>query len=195
MCCYCEGKARRHGRDRRDNQRYRCGGSGRTFLEDRPRPFGDMRIDHATAVLALKMLAEGCSIRAVERLTDLHRNTICRLLVTVGQRMEKLMEARIFNVPAREVQCDEMWGFVGMKQRTKRRRGIDDPCMGDAWCFVALERRSKLVLAWHLAFYNFARIHGSLRVTAAIEASGDPVTKHALRGVLSRLGAPSALPY
>jgi IS1 family transposase len=42
-----------------------------------------------------------------------------------------------------------MWGFVSCKERTRERRGYGDE-KGDAWCFVAIERQNKMVLAWHL---------------------------------------------
>jgi IS1 family transposase len=44
----------------------------------------------------------------------------------------------------RDVECDELWAFVGKKQ--KRVRPEDDPSLGDAYTFVAIERHSKLVL-------------------------------------------------
>lgn len=150
MCCYCKESARKHGRDRKDNQRYRCRNCKRTFVEDRPKPLGDMRIPKDKAILALHMLAEGTSIRSVERLTGLHRDTICRLLMLVGRRCERYMDSRINNVVVRDVEADEIWSFVGMKQRTMRRKKIDDPYVGDAYTFVAIERHTKLILAWHL---------------------------------------------
>ena len=53
-------------------------------------------------------------------------------------------------VSVQDVQVDEIWSFVGMKERTKRIQGVTDPELGDAYTFVALERTSKLALAWHL---------------------------------------------
>jgi IS1 family transposase len=37
-----------------------------------------------------------------------------------------------------------------MKQKTASKKMIDDPAVGDAWTFTAIERHSKLILAWHL---------------------------------------------
>lgn len=37
-----------------------------------------------------------------------------------------------------------------MKQKTKHRKGIEDHTLGDSWVFTAIERHSKLILAWHL---------------------------------------------
>jgi len=39
--------------------------------------------------------------------------------------------------------------FVGCKQRPRTRKGYGDE-KGDAWCFTAIERNTKLLLAWHL---------------------------------------------
>jgi IS1 family transposase len=50
----------------------------------------------------------------------------------------------------KDVQCDELWGYVGMKEKTKTRKGREQTTIGDAYTFVAIERHSKLVLAWHL---------------------------------------------
>ena len=50
----------------------------------------------------------------------------------------------------RDVQCDEMWGYVGMKEKQKGRERQEVAYARGAYTFVALERNSKLVLAWHL---------------------------------------------
>lgn len=99
------------------------------------------------AVMILSMLVEGVSVRSIERLTGVHRDTILRLLVLAGQRCERLLEERIRAVAIRDLQCDEIWGFVGCKEKNNVD---DDPTRGDAYCFVALERNSKLILSWHL---------------------------------------------
>jgi len=105
-------------------------------------------IDRAIGVLNL--LAEGCSIRSTERLTGINRNTIMGLLVFVGERCERLLENRVKDVLVRDVQADELWSFVQCKEKTKTRNGKDDVRIGDAYCFVGIERHTKLVLAWHL---------------------------------------------
>jgi hypothetical protein len=104
------------------------------------------------------MLVEGVSVRSVERLTGVHRDTILRLLVLAGQRCERLREDRIRQVSVRDIQWDEIWGFVGCKE--KNNVG-DDPARGDAYCFVALERNSNLVLSWHLGLECSGTVGGS----------------------------------
>jgi hypothetical protein len=58
------------------------------------------------------------------------------LLALVGERCEKLMDQRIKGLKVKEVSCDEIWGYVGMKARTKTSKKIIDSLTGDAWCFI-----------------------------------------------------------
>jgi IS1 family transposase len=62
------------------------------------------------------------------------------------------MEAKIKDIPVQDVECDEMWAYIGMKARTKAKKltAQNDDSIGDAWTFTAIERHSKLILAWHL---------------------------------------------
>jgi len=102
----------------------------------------------------LQLLIEGCSVRSIERLSGLHRDTILKLLVAAGERCEKLLGRLIVNVPVQDVQADEIWGFIGKKQKAVTED--DDPNYGDAYCFVALETSSKLVLNFALGKRNQA---------------------------------------
>jgi IS1 family transposase len=102
------------------------------------------------ALLALRLLVEGNSIRSIERTTELHRDTILRLLVLVGEKCEKLMGRVIVNIPVEDVQCDEIWGYVYKKEAHKLPAEANDEGIGDAYCFVAIERRTKLVLNFAL---------------------------------------------
>jgi IS1 family transposase len=60
------------------------------------------------------------------------------------------MAERIKGVAVKDVEADEIWGFVQCKNRHKLNKGITDPHKGDAYTFVGIERNSKLILAWHL---------------------------------------------
>ena len=97
MTCHdYQGNAQRFGKDRKGIQRYRCRPCKRMFLDPGyERPLGPMRIPQEKAVFALNCLVEGCSIRTVERLTGLHRDTIMSLLVLAGKRCERLMAIKI----------------------------------------------------------------------------------------------------
>ncbi len=148
-CPTCQSEARRFGKDRDGNQRYQCVTCRKTFSDRPARPLGTMRIDLDKALVCLHHLIEGTSVRATMRLTGTNRNTILDLLALMGERCERLLEGRIEGTPVLDVQCDEIWGFVGCKEKTRQLKGKGEE-FGDAWCFAAIERTSKLVLAWHL---------------------------------------------
>jgi IS1 family transposase len=96
------------------------------------------------AEMVLKLMLEGNSVSTIERVTGVHHGTILKLLVLAGEKCERIMAQRIRNVQVRDVECDELWAFIGKKQ--KRVRPEDDQNLGDAYTFVAIERHSKLVL-------------------------------------------------
>jgi IS1 family transposase len=108
-----------------------------------------MRIPTDRAVFCLRLLLEGNSIRSVERLTDTHRDTIMRLVVLVGQRCQAFLEKAVHKVQVSEVQADEIWNFIGCKKRTQERLGKGEE-FGDSYCYTAIERHTKLLLAWEL---------------------------------------------
>lgn len=131
-------------------QRWRCKQCKKTFSDDQDRPLDDMRISLDRAEMCLKLLLEGMSIRSVQRITGLHQETILNLIALAGERCEKLMRDRIKGVAVKDVEADEIWGFVQCKNRHKLHKGISDPHRGDAYTWVGIERNTKLILAWHL---------------------------------------------
>ena len=150
ICQVCNGETKKFGRDRKGNQRYRCLTCTKVSVEAQPRLLGEMILDEAKAVSVIHHLVEGCSIRSISRLTGVHQVTILNLLSLAGERCERLMDEHSQGLSVKEVQCDEIWGFVGMKEKTKTRKGLDTDGIGDAWTFTAFERHSKLLLAWHV---------------------------------------------
>lgn len=150
VCHNCELQTKKFGKDRKGIQRYRCTGCKKTFSEYQDRPLGTMRLPMEKALQVLQLLVEGCSVRSTERITGVEKKTILALLERVGERCEMLLENLIRNVPVKDVQCDELWAFVQMKEKTKTRKALTTEKLGDAYCFVAIERSSKLILSWHL---------------------------------------------
>jgi transposase-like protein/IS1 family transposase len=149
-CQKCNGETKRFGKDRKGQQRYRCLSCKVTFIDPQIKRVDGMLLPQDKALLCLQLLVEGNSVRSTERITGVHRDTILDLLVMVGEKCERMMENRIKGLTVTDVQADEIWGWIGMKQKAKNYRGIEDDSIGDAWTFVAIERHSKLVLAWHL---------------------------------------------
>jgi IS1 family transposase len=92
----------------------------------------------------LSDLVEGMSIRSTERMTGVHRDTIMRLMVSVGEGCARLMDATMRDLDCRRLEIDELWAFVEKKQR--HVRDYDDPTrVGDTWTYVAIDSETKLV--------------------------------------------------
>jgi hypothetical protein len=68
------------------------------------------------AELILRMLLEGNSVSSVLRLLNVHTGTILELSVKAGEKCERIMAEKIRDVEARDVECDELWSFIGKKQ-------------------------------------------------------------------------------
>ncbi len=147
-CEACNMNCQRFGKHRNGLRRFRCPICKKTYTESHRRVLDSMYIPQDKAVLALRLLLEGNSIRSTERITDLDRNTIMSLLVKAGDRCQTLMISKIHDLKVEDVEADEIWGFVGKKEGHKS--DDDGAEVGDAYCFVGMERTSKLVLAWHL---------------------------------------------
>ena len=97
-------------------------------------------------IMVIGALAEGSSIRSIERMTGVHRDTIMRLGVKVGQGCTALMDATMRNLPCTRLEMDEIWGFIGKKD--KHVRIDDDPTLGNVWTFCAIDADTKLVPAF-----------------------------------------------
>ncbi len=100
-----------------------------------------LSIDKQVAIISA--LAEGSSIRAIERMTGVHRDTIMRLGVRVGQGCASLLDEKMRGLSCRHLQFDEIWGFIGKKER--HMRPDDNPTMGDVWTFCAIDSDTKIV--------------------------------------------------
>jgi IS1 family transposase len=109
-----------------------------------------MTVDEDKALLAVQLLVEGNSIRSTERITGIDRNTIMKLVVVAGERCERLMSERIHNVVVEHLELDEVWSYVGCHQRFVKPDAEWPALVGDQYVFIALEERTKMVMAWHL---------------------------------------------
>jgi IS1 family transposase len=100
-------------------------------------------IETEKQVAIIAALAEGSGIRQIERITGVHRDTIMRLGVKVGQGCAALLDAKMRDLSCEHLQMDELWGFIGKKQRHVTPE--DNPELGDVWTFCAIDSDTKLV--------------------------------------------------
>ena len=114
-------------------------------------------------IAVIGALAEGSSIRSIERITGIHRDTIMRLGVKVGQGCTALMDAKMRNLPCRRLEMDEIWGFVGKKERHVRE---GDSGVGSVWTFCAIDAETKLVPAFRVGNRDAATANAFVRDVA-----------------------------
>jgi len=103
-----------------------------------------------TQVQVVRLLVEGNSIRSAERITGVHRDTIMRLAVRVGQNCERIHDETMRGFQSRLIQCDEIWSYVGKKQGRLMDSEKQNPALGDQYIFVGLDAASKLVPTYHV---------------------------------------------
>jgi len=100
--------------------------------------------DKKSGVIAA--LCEGVSIRATERLTGIHRDTIMRLGVKVGQGCNALHGKLMVNLQVSRIELDEVWSFVKKK---RRNMGAEDPdTVGDQFIYLAMDSTGKAIISW-----------------------------------------------
>lgn len=94
-------------------------------------------------------LVEGLSIRSIERMTGVHRDTIMRLSGRVGNACALYLHKTMRNLPCRRLELDEVWCYVGKKQRHVSE--LEDPrCVGDFWVWTAFDPDSKAIVTHHI---------------------------------------------
>jgi hypothetical protein len=93
----------------------------------------------------LNTLVEGVSIRSTERMTNTHRDTILRLLVSVGDHCQRFLDERLRGFRSQHLQLDEIWTFVRKKERRLSELERLNPDIGDQYVFVAIDAETKLI--------------------------------------------------
>ena len=116
-------------------------------------------------VAVIAALAEGSSIRSIERMTGINRNTIMNLGVRVGQGCAALLDSKMRGLKCNLLQFDEVLGFIGKKQ--KHLRIDDDPTKGDVWTWCAIDAETKLVPAFKVGKRDHATAHAFVNDVAS----------------------------
>jgi len=98
----------------------------------------------------LHLLCEGNSIRATVRLTGASKNTIAKLLVTAGQACMAYQDRVLVNLKCHRIEVDELWAFVGAKEKNVATAKNKTDTMGDVWTWVSICAETKLVPAWYI---------------------------------------------
>ena len=92
-------------------------------------------------------LIEGASIRSVERMTGIHRDTIMRLGVRAGETAAMVLDEMMRGLYLGRIEVDEIWCYVGKKQRHVSETD-DLSGVGDFWTYVSMDAETRLVPAF-----------------------------------------------
>jgi IS1 family transposase len=96
----------------------------------------------------LAALVEGNSVRSVCRMLGREKRTVTRLLVEVGTACYRYQDQVFRNLSCRRLECDEIWSFIGCKQKNVTKQMAEERVVGDAWVWVAIDAETKLVPCW-----------------------------------------------
>src|SRR5438874_1524817 len=104
------------------------------------------KLTTAERAKVVAVLVEGNSLRATSRITGVACMTVEKLLRDLGAACTKFHDATVRNLKAQRVQCDEIWSFIGAKEKNaspeKKAAG-----WGDIWTWTALDSDSKLMIS------------------------------------------------
>jgi IS1 family transposase len=106
------------------------------------------RLDPARRAQAISCLVEGNSIRSTVRMTGVAKNTVVKLLVEIGAVCSEYQDRVMRNLPCQRIQCDEIWAFVGCKQKNVSPEKAEAGVCGDVWTWTAIDAQTKLIPCW-----------------------------------------------
>jgi IS1 family transposase len=129
-------------------------------------------------ILVLNSLVEGNSIRSTVRLTGVNKKTVMRLLVEVGEQAKEILDTQLVNIKSNFVQVDEIWTYVGKKQKQLSKLEKESIELGDQYVFVAMDAETKLVPAFRVGKRTMETTHSFIkdlqyRITTRFQLSTD----------------------
>lgn len=108
------------------------------------------KLDIKTRVTILNMLIEGSSMRSISRITGVSINTVTKLLEDAGRACAAYHDVTVRNVGSKDVQCDEIWSFCYAKEKNVPIAKAAPNGAGDVWTWTAIDRDSKMILAFEV---------------------------------------------
>lgn len=98
----------------------------------------------------LTLLVEGNSINAACRITGVSKNTVLKLLAHVGHACVAYQDRVMRNLKLKKLQADEIWAFVGMKQKNVPEHLRGTLGYGDVYTWLAIDADTKLIPCWNV---------------------------------------------
>ena len=96
------------------------------------------RLPIAKRAQIVQMLVEGASLRSTSRIADVSINTVTKLLLDVAGAAQSHHNQAVRHLRCKRVQCDEIWCFVGAKQKNASPEQKAEG-WGDVWTWTAID--------------------------------------------------------
>ena len=130
--------------------------------------------------LCISALCEGSSIRSIERMTGVHRDTIMRLGVRMGEGCEAIMDEKMRDLNSERIEIDAIWGFIQKKQKNVKD---GESNTGDVWTYIALDPDTKVVPCFNVGKRDFQTTTNFIddlqdRLRNRIQLSSDGLTHY-----------------
>src|SRR5436190_23331399 len=103
------------------------------------------RLPISKRVAVVSALVEGNSLRSTCRMTGVAMNTVLKLLAELGTACAQFHNEHVRNIPAKRIEVDEIWQFVGAKQKNVVSREQVAQGWGDCWTWTAIDPQTKLI--------------------------------------------------
>src|SRR5579863_2291504 len=138
-------------------------------------------------VAVIAALTEGCSLRSTSRMTGVDRETVGTTLARVGQGCLALLDDTMVDLPCTRLELDELWAFVGKKQRHVKE--TDSADKGDTWTWLAIDSETKLVPAFLVGKRTDADARAFVADLAKRLATRVQLSTDGLRSYIAPIGA------
>ena len=147
------------------------------------------KLSREARIQILKCLVEGNSLRSTSRLCGVSLNTVTKLLVDAGTVAAWHQDRILRDLSCRFVQCDEIWAFVGAKDKNATEEQKANG-YGSVWTWTAIDEETKLIVSFAVGLRDTptaiefmtdvaSRIKGRTQVTTDMNRSYITAVKQA----------------
>ena len=93
-------------------------------------------------------LCDGLGIRAASRITGVDRGTIGSLALRVGRGCAVLHDRKMVGLRVSRLELDELWAYVGKKQKRVTRKDAAAGVNGDQYTYIALAASTRAIISY-----------------------------------------------
>jgi IS1 family transposase len=136
------------------------------------------KLSNSEQATVIRALVEGNSIASTVRMTGIAKTTILRLMVAFSDACQKFHDEQVKGLTSKRIQMDEVWAFIGAKEKNASFEKKAKLQWGDAWTWTAIDADTKLMVSWligprHAGSANSIMHDVSWRLTHRIQLTTD----------------------